>query len=284
MDGILKKLKNVPFTGIILYVFGAFFLVMSLRSMILHGYIEGLFFILAAIVTIPLAANQLKKRLNTFIPGVVIFFVVFCLVLVAIVAFPATPTAINNNENNAKVIAAPLSEVNGSTIAVPFSLTPTPESTPTPTTTPIETTKSAPTLIYETTKYQDSKWSTMCVSDMTQVDNDMKSLTTAAKNYDFTSASTYAAILYTDSQKAIEDSDLYNVSPDLQVAKDEYRLAMVQANRIAVYANSGVEEYNNGNFESINTDLKQAIECVKSYNEHIKKAVKLSNNHKSKKN
>ena len=90
--------------------------------------------------------------------------------------------------------------------------------------------------------------------------------------------------MYTDSQKAIEDSDLYNVSPDLQVAKDEYRLAMVQANRIAVYANSGVEEYNNGNFESINTDLKQAIECVKSYNEHIKKAVKLSNNHKSKKN
>ena len=57
-----------------------------------------------------------------------------------------------------------------------------------------------------------------------------------------------------------------------------------RANRVAVYANSGVEEYNNGNLEAINTDLKHAIECVKSYNEHIKKAVKLSNDYKSKKN
>ena len=140
------------------------------------------------------------------------------------------------------------------------------------------------TPIHETTKYQDSQWSTACVSDMTQVDNDMKSLNTAAKNYDFTSASTYAAILYTDSKKAIEDSDLYNISPDLQGAKDEYRSAMAQANMVAGYVNSGVEEYNNGNFEAINTDLKQAIECVNSYNEHIKKVVKLLNNYKSKKN
>ena len=167
----------------------------------------------------------MKKTLNTSILGVVIFFVVICLVAVAIDALPLT-------------------------LATP---------------------------IHETTKYQDSQWLTACVSDKTQVDNDMKSLTTAAKNYDLTSASTYAAILYTDSHKAIEDSDLYNVSPDLQGAKDEYQLAMAQASRVAVYANSGVEEYNNGNFEAINTNLKQAIECVKSYNEHAKNAVKLSN-------
>jgi len=284
VDGILKELKNIPFTGITLYAFGAFFFVMSLCSMILHGYIEGLLFILAAIVTIPLAANQLKKRFNTSIPGAVRFLVVFCLVVVAIAAFPATPTAINNNENNAKVIAAPLSEVNGSTIAVSSRLTPTPSSAPTPTTTPIESTTSATTPIHETTKYQDSKWSTTCVSYMTQVDNDMRYLTTAAKNYDTTSLSTYAGTLYTDSQKAIENSDLYNVSPDLQDTKDEYRLAMVQANKVAVYANSGVGEFNNGNFGAVNSDVKQAIECVKFYNEHIKKAAKLLKNSKFKKN
>jgi hypothetical protein len=280
VDGALKELKNTPFIGIILYAFVAFLSVMSLFSMILHGYLEGLLFILAAIVTIPLATNQLKKRMNTSIPGLIIFFLLFCLVIVAIVALPATPIAINNNTNNATVITALLSDVNDSTIAVPSKFTPTPASTPTPTATPIEATKPTPIPIHETTKYQDSKWSTTCVLDTKQVDNDMKYLTTAGKNCDTASLSTYAGILYTDSRKAIENSDLCNVSTDLQDTKAEYRLAMIQANKVAVYANSGVGEYNNGNFGALNSDVKQAIECVKSYNEHIKKAAKILKNSK----
>ncbi len=283
MDGILKELKNIQFIGITLYAFGAFFLVLSLCSMILHGYIEGLLFILATIVTISLAANQSKKRLNTSMLGVGIFFVVFCLVVVAIAALPATPVAVNNTENTAREIAVHLSSVNGGTTAATSRLAPTTGSTPTPSITQIETTTPAPPPIYETTKCQDSQWSTACASYMARVTNDMKHLTTAAKNYDFTSVSTYPDTLYTDSQKAIEDSDLYNVSPDLQDTKNEYRSAMVQANMVAVYANSGVEKYNNGNFITVNSDVKQAIECVNSYNEHIKKAAKLSNNYESKK-
>ncbi len=162
----------------------------------------------------------MKKTLNTLIIGVVIFFVVICLVAVEIDALPLT-------------------------LATP---------------------------IHETTKYQNSQWSTTCVADRIPVDNDMKYLTTAAKNYDTTLLSTYASTLYTDSQKAIDDSDLYNVSPDLQDTKNEYRLAMVQANKVAVYANSGLEGYNNGNFEAVNSDLKKATECIESYNQHIKKA------------
>ena len=61
-------------------------------------------------------------------------------------------------------------------------------------------------------------------------------------------------------------SDLYNVSSYLQDTMDEYRLAMVQVNQVAVYANFGVEEYNNRNFEAINSDLKHATECVEFYN------------------
>jgi O-glycosyl hydrolase len=86
--------------------------------------------------------------------------------------------------------------------------------------------------------------------------------------------------LYTDSQKAIENSDLCNVSPDLQDTKAEYRLAMIQANKVAIYANSGIGEYNNENFGAVNSDVKQVIECVKSYNEHIKKTAKISKNSK----
>jgi hypothetical protein len=169
----------------------------------------------------------LKKKLNTSIRGIMMFFVVFCLVIVTVAALPlilATPT-------------------------------------------------------HETTKYQNSQWSTTCVADRIQVDNDMKYLTTAAKNYDTTSLSTYASTLCTDSQKAIDDSDLYNVSPDLQDTKNEYRLAMLQANKVAVYANSGLEGYNNGNFEAVNSELKKATECIESYNQHIKKAAEIKHHH-----
>ena len=161
-----------------------------------------------------------------------------------------------------------------------ISLTPTPSTTPTTTTTSIEATMQVPTPIRETTKYQDSKWLTMYVSDMTQVNTDMKSLTIVAKNYDTTSLSKYADTLHADSQRAVENNDLCNISPDLQDAKDEYRLAMLQANKVAVYAKSGVEEYNNKNLVALNSDVKKAIECVKSYNEHIQKVVKLSKNSK----
>jgi hypothetical protein len=172
----------------------------------------------------------LNKKLNTSMPGIVIFFVMLCLVTIAIIALPFT-------------------------LATP---------------------------IHETTKYQDSQWLTTCVSDMAPVDNDIKYLTTAAKNYDTTSLSTYAGILYTDSKKAIDDSDLYNISPDLQNAKNEYRLAMVQANQVAGYATSGIEEYNNGNFGAVQSNLEQATKFMNSYNEHMKKANKLSNNYKFK--
>ncbi len=173
--------------------------------------------------------GYIEKKINSSVPGVVIFFVVFCLMIVAIVTLPLT-------------LAAP---------------------------------------IHEVTKYLNSQWLTTCVADMTPVDNDVKDITTAAKNYDTTSLSMYASNLCTDIKKAIDDSDLYNVSPDLQDTKDEYRLAMVQANRVTVYANSGLEEYNNGNFEAVNSDLKQATECVESYNQHIKKATEIKHHHPS---
>jgi hypothetical protein len=96
VDGILKEVKTTPSICIILYFFGVLFFVMSLYSVILHGYIESLLFILTPIVAI-LASSQLKKGINTSIPGFVIFFVVFFIVVVAIVAFPVSPTAVNNS-------------------------------------------------------------------------------------------------------------------------------------------------------------------------------------------
>ena len=140
--------------------------------------------------------------------------------------------------------------------------------------------------IYRSTQqsaYQDSQWLTTYMSDSLVVNNDMKYLGTALKNIDltsdnpdFTSTSTYANAVYTDSQKAMDDSDLYNVSNDLQGAKDEHQLAMVQAQSAAVYIISGVEEYKKGNFEAGNSEMKQAVPNIKSFREHDDRATNLS--------
>ena len=135
----------------------------------------------------------------------------------------------------------------------------------------------------EQSAYQDSQWLTTYMSDSLVVNNDMKYLGTALKNIDltsdnpdFTSTSTYANALYTDSQKAMDDSDLYNVSNDLQGAKDEHQLAMVQAQSAAVYIIHGVEEYKKGNFEAGNSEMKQAVPNIKSFREHDDRATSLS--------
>jgi tetratricopeptide (TPR) repeat protein len=140
----------------------------------------------------------------------------------------------------------------------------------------------------EQSAYQDSQWLTTCISDSLVVNNDMKYLGTALKNIDltsdnpdFTSTSTYANALYTDSQKAMDDSDLYNVSNDLQGAKDEHQLAMVQAQSAAVYIIYGVEEYKKGNFEAGNSEMKQAVPNMKSFREHDDRAASLSKAYKS---
>lgn len=62
------------------------------------------------------------------------------------------------------------------------------------------------------------------MADTPAVANENDYMVTAAKNHDLTSLSTYAGMLSTDNQTAIDDSDLYNVSPDLQGAKDEYAI------------------------------------------------------------
>ena len=69
---------------------------------------------------------------------------------------------------------------------------------------------------------------------MTIINDNRQHSLIAAKNYDTMSFSKYADTLYTDSQIAGENSDLCNVSPDLQGSKDEYRLVMLQANKVAV--------------------------------------------------
>lgn len=111
MTGVSNKPKILS-KRTISYLFGAFFLLMSLGSFGSHGYIAGLLFFLAAIFTIPPAVNQLKKKINVSMPGIAQFFVVFLLIAIAFAAFPATPAATNNTSSNTERIAASPSSVN----------------------------------------------------------------------------------------------------------------------------------------------------------------------------
>ena len=97
----------------------------------------------------------------------------------------------------------------------------------------------------------------------------------AENDKDYTSLSIYANSLFTDSQKAIDDNDLYNVSPDLQGTKDEETLALVQLNLYAKYTHMAAEEYKNGNEEGGASYSKQANQYAISYGQHIKKATEL---------
>ncbi len=136
--------------------------------------------------------------------------------------------------------------------------------------------------------YQESQWLTSWISDSLVVNNDMKYLGIAlmkinltSENPNFMSASAYANPLYTDSQKAMNDSDLYNVSFDLQSAKDEHQLAMVQAQSAAVNIISGIEAYKKGNVEAGNSEMEQAVPNIKSFREHDDRATSLSKAYKS---
>ncbi len=137
--------------------------------------------------------------------------------------------------------------------------------------------------------YQDSQWLTSLAADELVVSNDMKYLSTALNKTDFTldsngftSVSTYANTLYTDSQKAMDDSALYNVSPDLQSAKDEYQLAMVQAQSAAVYIYSGVEAYKKRNIDAGNSETEQAIPSINFFMEHSARKQKILEAYNSK--
>ena len=124
--------------------------------------------------------------------------------------------------------------------------TPTPTSTPEVTSTPTTTPTTTPTPTPEAQNYQDAQWLAVSKSEKF-IGSDLEDISKAENDKDYKSLSIYANSLFTDSQKAIDDNDLYNVSPDLQGTKDEERLGLVQLNLYAKYTHMAAEEYKKGN-------------------------------------
>lgn len=131
-------------------------------------------------------------------------------------------------------------------------------------------------------EYQDEEWLTACWRNAPIVADDLRGYADAASNTDYSSLATYSDLLYRDSQTALNESEMYSVSPDLQKAKDEYRLAMVQANWCAVYTGIAINYINDGNTDGAITSMNQAAEALKSCNEHTTTANRLLDEYKSK--
>ena len=111
----------------------------------------------------------------------------------------------------------------------------------------------------------------------------MNYISDAATNSDYMALSIYANALFKDSQKAMDNSDLYKVSPDLQGTKNEYRLSMVDANWAAFYLSAGVEDRNKGDIQTASSDLNQATQLMKSSGQHANNVTVLLKVYNSKK-
>jgi len=132
-------------------------------------------------------------------------------------------------------------------------------------------------------EYQDEEWLAACGRNAPIVADDLKGYAKAASNTDYSSLATYTDLLYQDSQTALDESDMYAVSPELQGVKDEYKIAMVQANWCAVHTAIAINDINNGNTDDAVTSMNQAADALKSCNEHTTTANRLLDEYNSNK-
>ena len=120
-------------------------------------------------------------------------------------------------------------------------------------------------------KYEDDKWLSSIEKHVDVVKIDLEKFSEAATNNDYNSLAKYSDFLYKDSQSALDENDLYSVSPSLQNAKEEYRLMMVQANWAAVYTTLAINALNQGNNDEGIKNTKLATEALESCSQHGEK-------------
>lgn len=126
----LEKIINT-LNNIIRWIFGVFFLFMSLGSTIFdHNYFPSLFLFVATIITIPLSAEKLEDKLNISMSGVMRFFVVLLLIIPGFATISWKDTTVNNSTNAVEV---PSSVSGNNTINVPSEPTLVAKPTLTPT-------------------------------------------------------------------------------------------------------------------------------------------------------
>lgn len=121
----------------------------------------------------------------------------------------------------------------------------------------------------EQTEYQDLEWAHNAGTHTPVISKDLKNISTAARDLDIYSLSTSSTFLEGHTKVAIEDSDSYVVSPEMQHGKDEYRAGLVDANNAATFYKLAAVYINDGDTVSANKAIIIANDNAKSSGSHF---------------
>ena len=135
-----------------------------------------------------------------------------------------------------------------------------------------------PVLAAGGTVSQDQQWYSAYSIDRPAVDSDISSLNTGVIEGLFSPENverkvsnyrTYSSPLLTDSQKAMDHSKSYTVSPELSSAKYAYETAMENVNWAGFYAAQFATDTLSSKGEKANDDYTKAVNKINNYTKNI---------------
>lgn len=129
--------------------------------------------------------------------------------------------------------------------------------------------------------YNDFQWIDVVTSDMNPngtLITDMNNVKYACSNSDtvgMDQIGRYAKNLCQSTSVALQHSNSYNVSPELQPAKDEYNQGLVEINKASVLIDSAVDANNKKDKDACVSSMKTAKTYAESGKQHFTAAASL---------
>ena len=117
--------------------------------------------------------------------------------------------------------------------------------------------------------YKDVQWGANVQKHLAIIKSDFNNISKAANNSDYTELAAYTQYTINHTQKATEENDQYKVSPKLQEAQNEWRIALQDYNYAGQFLLQGANEMRSGNERLVK--FKQAVALGNSGTSHIKR-------------
>lgn len=122
--------------------------------------------------------------------------------------------------------------------------------------------------------YQDIAWGNNVQKHLRILKTDLDGVSNATNNSDYTMLAVYAQQIVNDTQNATKENDQYTVSPKLQDAQKEWRVALQDYNSAGQFLLQGANEAENGTVGAENFLKARAFR--NSGTDHLKRASELA--------